>query len=98
MKPNRRLWAALAVLLAACVAFPVQEMSDARQALESAREVGADRKAPEALREAEAWLKRADRDLEDGFYKRAREHAQMAKEAAIRAREQALRASGPGMD
>ncbi len=84
----------LALLVAACASLPLQELSDARQALDSAREVGAERKAPEAMAEAERWMRAADEALEEGFYRRARVHAQRAKEAAIRAREAALQRGG----
>ncbi|MGH8237621.1 MAG: hypothetical protein ACREXP_11450, partial [Steroidobacteraceae bacterium] len=51
---------AVAVLaLAACAGAPVQEMSNARQAIRAARDAGAEKAAPQKLNEAEALLNRA---------------------------------------
>lgn len=72
-----------AVALSACVGIPVQEMSDARQAVEAAREAGAQTYAPEALRAAENLLQRAEDALADGYYKQAREDAEAAREKAV---------------
>jgi PBP1b-binding outer membrane lipoprotein LpoB len=77
------------VLLAGCASAPVQEMSDARQAIQSAREVGADDLLPGVLTGAERHLERAEKDLEARAYGSARRHALAAKEEAIRVREQA---------
>jgi Tfp pilus assembly protein PilX len=77
-------------ILAGCAVAPVQEMSDARQAIEAARSAGAERNAVEALNNAKALLTDAEKDLEDGNYKRARNNAAAAKAAAIKAREEAI--------
>jgi hypothetical protein len=77
------------LLLVACAGAPVQEMSDARQAIQAAREVGANRYVPAELSSAERYLDQAEKQLELGAYGKARRHALAAKEEAIRAREQA---------
>ncbi len=80
--------------LASCaVAPPVQEMSDARQAINAAREANASHLAPTTLQQAETSLDEAARDIEQGHYLDAREAAKAARRHAIRARDEAL-ASG----
>jgi len=71
-------------------AAPVQEMSDARQAIQSARSVGSERYTPETLGEAERLLAQATRELNRGAYERARDAALSAKRRAIVAREATL--------
>ena len=73
-------------LLAACVAAPVQEMSDARQAIESAKAVGADDYTNTAMREASLLLEQAQSALESHRYRDARRMATEAKSKAISAR------------
>lgn len=81
-------------MLASCaVAPPVQEMSDARQAINAAREANASQFAPASLRKAEESLDEAARGLEQGHYLDAREAAKAARAFAIRARDEAL--AGP---
>jgi len=83
----------LPVLLIGCaVAPPIQEMSDARQAIKAAREANAVHNAPQSLRDAEAHMQKATEELELGHYVEAREAAIAAKEQAIRARDNAVRA------
>ena len=74
--------------LAACAtAPPVQEMSDARQAIAAAREAGAEEFAAGQLRDAEARLEAAEAYLSDGdssgFWSLARRDALAAKEIAF---------------
>jgi hypothetical protein len=64
---------------------PVQEMSDARQAISIAREAGAATSAPEDLRQAEALLDSAQKNLADRAYSQARRDATQAKEKALHA-------------
>ena len=79
----------MAVLAAACAQAPVQEMSDARQALQAAREV-ATRPADQAeLKTVERELQEAEKALEAGRYDDARRHAQAAKSGAVTVRERA---------
>lgn len=79
----------LLLWVAACAtAPPVQEMSDARQAIAAAREVDAQALAGEKLSEAEDLLDTAERYLEAGGstnYWQARQAAVRAKEAAFEA-------------
>jgi Tfp pilus assembly protein PilF len=72
------------VSLAACgTGPPVQEMSDARQAISVAREAGASQFAPEDLRAAENHLDNALRNLTKKEYKEARVEAIAAKNKAL---------------
>ncbi len=81
----------LVVALTACASMPpAQEMSDARQAIHAAREAHADQHAADYLSEAETFLEKAARDLEQGEYERARRNATAAKAAAVAARDRAL--------
>lgn len=83
---------ALACVLVACASAPIQEMSDARQALQAAREVGASQHAPRYLRQAESYLQQAETSLSEGNigFKPARENAVSAKQSAITGRTVAL--------
>lgn len=84
------IWLSLVVGLLGCsVAPPVQEMSDARQALQAAHEARAQVHAPDPMRQAEMSMGQATAALEDGRYGRAREHALAAKRHAIEARSSA---------
>ena len=71
--------------LVACVAVPVQEMSDARQAVDAARKAGAESHASEELQSAEALLLNAEQALQDGDYKQAREDAAASRAQAVQA-------------
>ncbi len=88
------LWLALA----ACQSAPVQEMSDARQAISVAREAGAATLAARELREAESHLARAQSELEKRAYARARFDALAAKNSALQALSEAERASNKPRD
>jgi Domain of unknown function (DUF4398) len=75
---------ALLFLIAACGSGPpVQEMSDARQAISVAREAGAEERAAQQLRDAEALLDRAQQKLSDRDYDEARQNALQAKLKAL---------------
>lgn len=79
---------ALIVSLSACgTGPPVQEMSDARQAIAAAREAGAESHATEELRAAESFLDSAERNLSERAYGPARRDATLAKEEARKALE-----------
>jgi hypothetical protein len=71
--------------LAACVGAPVQEMSNARQAIRAARDAGAEKAAPQKLNEAEALLNRAEDSLERRAYREARRSAIAARDKAAEA-------------
>jgi hypothetical protein len=91
MTPTRtisRLAGALALLLlfAACeTAPPVQEMSDARQAITVAREAGAADLAASELADAERYLQDAEERLDRQQYREARNAALEAKLRAQKA-------------
>ena len=78
----------VAVAAGCSAAPPVQEMSDARQAIAAAREAGAEELAPTGLAEAEVLLDGAEDYLELGTsasYWQARKAAISAKEVAFEA-------------
>jgi hypothetical protein len=81
-----------ALALAACAGAPVQEMSNARQAIRAARDAGAEKTAPQQLNEAEALLIRAEDSLERRAYGEARRNAKAARDKAA----EALGAAQPG--
>lgn len=78
------------LLLAACATAPTQEMSDARQSVQAARDAGAGKYASANLRNAEEYLRKAERELELRFFSRARHDAIVAKSEALKARNVAL--------
>ena len=80
----------LALLLGACSGMPVQEMSNARQAVEAARKAGADTRAPKDLESAEGLLKNAEKALEEGDYSLAKDNAKAARDLAVTAQDKAL--------
>jgi predicted S18 family serine protease len=70
--------------LAACETTPpAQEMSDARQAIEVAREAGAAEHAAFHLKAAEDYLESARQALNAGEYSAARRNAKNAKIKAL---------------
>lgn len=76
------------LLLGGCATAPYQQMSDARQALEAARPVVADRPDEQMrLQEAKAMLDRAEAHLQVGEYEQARRLAEQARDIAIETRE-----------
>ena len=85
-KIERGIIITLFVLLSACSTNPpVQEMSDARQAISNARETGAEDHAAEELHAAEAFLDSAKRNLSGFAYASARRDAMLARENARKA-------------
>lgn len=80
----------LGAALAACSSAPVQEMSDARQAIRAARLAGGERYTPQTLGEAERLIARASELLVQGEYRQARHSALTAKQRAVWARQAAL--------
>lgn len=78
------------VLAVGCATAPTQEMSDARQAIQAARDAGAAKHAPDALGSAEQLLGSAENSIEGGNYDGAREDAVAAKMKAVSARNIAL--------
>jgi hypothetical protein len=82
---GRAVALAAVLLLAACASAPVQEMSDARQAIQAAEEAGASTHAPEALRDAKRLLTSAERKLQREAYASARHDAREAHRRAAEA-------------
>jgi hypothetical protein len=71
---------------AACVTSPpVQEMSDARQAISAAEQADAARLAPESLGAARRFLEEAEQQLSQEAYGPARANAVRAKNRAVQA-------------
>ena len=80
----RGLLIAIILVAAGCgTAPPVQEMSDARQAIAAAKEAGAEESAAEDLHAAEAFLDSAQRKLSERAYGQARRDALQAKSKAL---------------
>jgi len=75
----------LSMWLAACAGAPVQEMSNARQAIRAARDAGAAKLAPGTLNEAETLLQRAEESLQNRAYRDARRNAVAARGKAAEA-------------
>jgi hypothetical protein len=76
------------IILAAvlgCASAPVQEMSDARQAIAAAEDAGAAQRAPEALVAARQSLSDAEASLQTHSFGLARTHALSAKNKAVEA-------------
>lgn len=81
------LWLLLGIgLVTGCVGAPVQEMSNARQAVRAAEKAGATTAAPELLTEAKQLLKDARTQLNQRDYRAARDNAEGARSKAIEAR------------
>ena len=80
----------LFLLLTACATAPVQEMSDARQAIKAAEVAGAREYAAEAFAEALQLLDDADYLISQRRFEVARVVARRAKTISIQARRAAL--------
>ncbi len=85
---------AILALTGCAISAPVQEMSNARQTIQAARDAGAQEHAPELLSIAEKLLDRAARKLEQGDYPIARDFALEAQEQAMLARQKAVDKTG----
>jgi len=79
------LLATMLVFAACQTAPPVQEMSDARQAIMVAKEAGAEEHAAADLQEAENFLQSAESSLSTRNYATARRDAVQAKAKALEA-------------
>ena len=75
---------------------PVQEMSDARQAIAVAKEAGAADLAAAELAEAEKYLESAEQKLNDEDYREARNDALEAKVRALNALKMSESGKEPG--
>ena len=80
----------LAMAATGCATAPTQEMSDARQAVQAARDADAPLHTPAAMDSAEHDLTQAELQLSDREYQQARNDAMAAKQEAVKARNMAL--------
>ncbi len=78
-----------------CAGAPLQEMSDARQAVRAAERAGAGQHAPKELAEAKRLVEKARASMQQGEYRDARDDAERARERATEARRLAEEAGGP---
>jgi hypothetical protein len=76
---------AAAFVLSACAGAPVQEMSDARQAVAVAEQTLAGKPESSDLTSARQYLQAAQAALDAGDYSTARTDAQLARQLALRA-------------
>ncbi|VAW89147.1 hypothetical protein MNBD_GAMMA18-321 [hydrothermal vent metagenome] len=74
--------------LLACSVAPIQEMSDARQAVQAAKSSGVVAQQSKLLELAENHLKSAELKLQRRWYDSAREDAILARDAAVKARQE----------
>lgn len=76
--------------LLGCAGAPVQEMSNARQAIKAARDAGAARFEPRQMSAAQTLLEQAETSLQKGDWRDARRNAvearRKANEAMLKAR------------
>src|SRR5690242_6481957 len=72
-------------LLCACASAPVQEMSDARQAIRAAQNAGASQKAATQLESAQTLMSAAEKSLQKRLYRAAKRDAVAAREQAVEA-------------
>jgi PBP1b-binding outer membrane lipoprotein LpoB len=80
----RALLTLIALLLAGCVMSPpVQEMSDARQAINAAEQADAGRVAADTLAAARRFLAEAEQQIQEQAYGPARMNAVRAKNRAV---------------
>ena len=87
------------ILFSACVtAPPVQEMSDARQAIRAAEEADAARLATDTLADAHRFLAEAERQLQQQAYGPARLNAVRARNRATQALRSSQEAAGTSRD
>lgn len=76
---------ALVFLMTSCASLPMQQMSDARQAIEAARDAGAEKHAKKLFQQAETLLSDAERLQQENRYG-------LSADAAIKARDMAIAA------
>jgi hypothetical protein len=83
-KMLRALLTLIALVVAGCVtAPPVQEMSDARQAISAAEQANAGRVAADTLADARRFLAEAEQQIQQQSYGPARMNAVRAKNRAV---------------
>ena len=70
--------------LSACASLPpLQEMSNARQTIDAAKEMNSSAEQSQKIQEAERLLSRAERRMEVNLYESARQDALRAQKEAI---------------
>jgi hypothetical protein len=79
--------AVLVTVLSACGGAPVQQMSDARQAVRAAQAAGAGEYAPEQLGKAQRLIEEAEEDLRRHDYRAAEQASVEARRSALEALE-----------
>jgi len=84
------LYITITVFIIGCAGAPTQEMSDARQAINAARDVEADYYMPALWVKIEQNLAQAEQKLEAGKFKSARLFATLTKEQAASAHNMAV--------
>jgi hypothetical protein len=77
----------LLMIASACAGAPVQEMSDARQAVRAAQAAGAEERAPAELAEARRLIDHAQQQLQRHEYRQAGDTAVEARKMALDALE-----------
>lgn len=96
LETHLRVMLLFTLLLTACASAPVQEMSDARQAVAAAVQSGAEAAAPAEMTAAQTALKMAERLLRDHQFDAARHYARDAHTKALRAQQIAQSRTGSG--
>jgi hypothetical protein len=84
------------IAIAACTTPPVQEMSDARQAIAAAEQANGVKVAPDSLNDAHRFLADAERQIQQEAYGQARMNAVRAKNRASQALHTIQSAAEPG--
>jgi hypothetical protein len=84
----------VAPLVVGCAGMPLQQMSDARQAIRAAERAGAEKHAPKLLEDARALVESARESMHKGDYREARDDAELARAKAMEARRMAEEAQG----
>ena len=72
-------------IVSACASAPVQEMSDARQAIRAAQNAGASQKATAQFQSAQALMTSAEQSLQKRLYRAAKRDAVAARNRAVEA-------------
>jgi hypothetical protein len=72
--------------LGGCAGAPLQQLSDARQAVRAAEKAGAAEYAPDLLDEAKRLVESSRVNLHKGDYRQSRDDADLAREKAMEAR------------
>ena len=85
MNNRRALILLLTLIVAGCAVAPIQEMSDARQAIAAAVDAEAARLAPVPLTDAQRLISEAEAQIRSGLWGMARANAIRARDLAVNA-------------